>query len=98
MIDECEEFVMIGEKIKETKEKMEGEYKGGMIQHALLSGLFKWLDKNGSCVFLSKKTKQLKTQKNIIENYIAKYGIRFQVISSYKSDTLECVNLKIKLL
>lgn len=98
MIDECEEFVMIGEKIKETESKIKECYKGGIIQHALLSDLFKWLDMNGGCVFLNRKTKQLKTQRNVIENYITKYGIKFQVISSYKDNPLQCINLKVKLL
>lgn len=98
MIDECQELAMIGEKIKKTEEKMKAEYKGGVIQHALLSDLLKWLDKNGGCVFLNKKTKQLKTQKNVIENYVAKYGVRFQIISSYRDDPFQCVDLKIKLL
>ena len=53
---------------------------------------------NGGCVFLNRKTKQLKTQRNVIENYITKYGIKFQVISSYKNDPLQCINLKVKLL
>ena len=98
MIDECQEFVMIGEKIKETESKMKECYKGGIIQHALLSDLFEWLDKNGGFVFISKKTKLLKTQRNVIENYITRYGIRFQVINSYKDDPLECINVRIKLL
>ena len=98
MIDECQEFVMIGEKIKETESKMKECYKGGIIQHTLLSNLFEWLNKNGGCVFISKKTKLLKTQRNVTENYITKYGIRFQVINSYKDDPLECVNVRVKLL
>ena len=98
MIDECQEFVMIGEKIKETESKMKEYYKGGIIQHALLSDLFNWLGKNGGCVFLNRKTKQLKTQRNVTENYITKYGIRFKIISSYRDNPLQCVDLKIKLL
>ena len=98
MIDECQEFVVIGKKIKEIESKMKECYKGGIIQHALLSDLFEWLDKNGGCVFISKKTKQLKTQRNVIENYVTKYGIKFQVINSYKDNPLECVNVRVKLL
>lgn len=98
MIDECKEFVMIGEEIKKTESKMKECYKGGIVQHALLSDLFKWLSKNGGCVFLNRKTKQLKTQRNIIENYISKYGIKFQVISSYRNSSLQCIDLKVKLL
>ena len=98
MIDECKEFVIIGEKIKDTESKMKECCKGGIIQHALLSDLFEWLNDNGGCVFLNRKTKQLKTQRNVTENYIAKYGIKFQIISSYRGNPFRCINLKIKLL
>lgn len=94
--NELKELEEIGRKIEETAQEMKEHYNGGVIQHALLSDLFEWLNNNGGCVFINKKTKKLKTQDNIIENYMTKYGIKFQVISCHKYH--KCVDLRIKVL
>lgn len=93
-----DEFRKIGKQISWTRDKMKEHYKGGIIQNSLISDLFKWLDDNGGCVFLSDKRIQQKTQNKHIETYIVKYGIRFQIITKYKKNSLECIDRVIKVL
>ena len=93
-----EEMKRIGDHIGEVGRKMKKEYKGGIIQHAMLSELFEWFNDNGHCVFIIKKTKKLATQTNITEIYIAKYGIKFEVTHCIKHNPLRCVDLRVKLL
>lgn len=91
------EYGKIEAQIKWTRDEMKRHYKGGVIQYSLISDLFKWLDNNGGCVFLSDKKIQQKTQDKHIETYIAKYGIKFQIISKYEKDSLKCIDRIIKI-
>lgn len=92
------DFRRIGKQISWTRDEMKRHYKGGTIQFSLLSDLFDWLNKNGGCVFLSEKRIQQKTQDKHIETYVAKYGIKFQVITKYEKDSIKCIDRIIKVI
>jgi len=92
------DFRKIGTQISWTRDKMKQHSKGGTVQFALLSDLFDWLNKNGGCVFISKKNIHQKTQDKKIETYMTKYGIRFQIISKYEKNSLKCIDRLIKIL
>lgn len=91
-------FRKIGKQISWTRDKMKKHHKGGIVQFALLTDLFSWLNDNGGYVFLSEKRINQKTQNKHIETYITKYGIKFQVINKYEKDSVNCINRIIKIL
>lgn len=92
------DFRRIGKQISWTRDEMKNHCGGGTMQINLLNDLFNFLNNNGGCAFLSEKEINQKTQDKHIETYIAKYGIKFQVIHKYEKDSTKCINRLIKIL
>ena len=92
-----DERLNIGKEIEASQEKLKNCLsKGGVVQHSILFDLFDYLNKNGGCCCINRRIKKLKTQDNIIETYMCKYGIKMELTMCYKYN--KCTDIRIKLL
>ena len=57
--------------------------------------LLEWLNQNGGCVLTNQVIKKLKTKDKLINTYIAKWGIKFQVIMDLKYNAVSDVQIKL---
>lgn len=57
--------------------------------------LLEWLKDNGGCVLIKEDKKKLKTKDKVIHTYMAKWGIKFQVIKEFKYHNISYVTVKL---
>lgn len=90
------EYHEIAKKISKTSKEMKKHYKGGTVAHSIYFDLLAWLRNNGGYVLVKKEKIALKTQTNIVETYIAKWGVKFEITSCQKYH--KCIDFRLKLL
>lgn len=61
----------------------------------LTKELLEWLQNNGGYVLVKEDRKKLKTKDKVIRKYIAKWGIKFQIIEEYKYNNVDNVDIKL---
>ena len=61
----------------------------------IVEELLEWLMNNGGYVLIKESRKKLKTKDKVIRTYIAKWGIKFQIMEDYKYHKISYVEIKL---